>query len=225
MFTFVKLQKELKMAQEKQVSYTTKNTYCTLNDLTENTKNIWIVFHGLGFLSRYFLRYFEGLNPDENFIIAPQAPSKHYLGTSFKHVGACWLTKENTKLETENALNYIDKVVDVEIIKEDCTIIILGYSQGVSIATRWMASRKIACSKLILHSGGIPIELNPKSFDYLDADTKVIYLYGNKDKYINAAKKTEETLKASKLFHNRLEINVFDGVHEIHTPSILRFAE
>ncbi len=225
MFTFVKLQKELKMAQEKQVSYTTTNTYCTLNNLTENTKNIWIVFHGLGFLSRYFLRYFEGLDPTDNFIVAPQAPSKHYLGTTFKHVGACWLTKENTKLETENVLNYIDTVVAAEVIKDNCTIIILGYSQGVSIATRWMASRKIACSKLILHSGGIPVELKPQNFDYLDVETKVIYLYGNKDEYINEAKKTEETLKASKLFDNRLEISVFDGIHEVHTSSILHFAE
>ncbi len=98
------------MGLEKQVSYKTTNTYQTLNSYNNTTKNVWIVFHGLGFLSRYFLRHFEILDPTENYIICPQAPSKFYLGEDFKHVGACWLTKEDTILETSNVLSYIDQV-------------------------------------------------------------------------------------------------------------------
>jgi hypothetical protein len=51
------------MGLEKQVSYKTTNTYQTLNSYSDTTKNVWIVFHGLGFLSRYFLRHFEILDP------------------------------------------------------------------------------------------------------------------------------------------------------------------
>ena len=115
------------MGLEKQVSYKTTNTYQTLNSCSDTTKNVWLVFHGLGFLSRYFLRHFEILDPTENYIICPQAPSKFYLGEDFKHVGACWLTKEDTVLETSNVLRYIDQVVAQENIDPNLNLIVLGY--------------------------------------------------------------------------------------------------
>ena len=212
------------MGLEKQVSYKTTNTYQTLNSYSDTTKNVWLVFHGLGFLSRYFLRHFEILNPADNYIICPQAPSKFYLGENFKHVGACWLTKEDTLLETGNVLRYIDQVVAQENIDPNTNLIVLGYSQGVSIATRWLASRKISCQKLILHSGGIPKELTPEDFSHLDSTTQTTYLYGYKDPYITQARKTEETNKATVLFGPTLSTIVFDGIHEVHGPSILDIA-
>lgn len=210
---------------EKKVSYKTTNTYVTKNEYTNKTKNVWLVFHGLGFLSKYFLRYFETLDTKKNYIICPQAPSKFYLGDKFKHVGACWLTKENTKLETENVLRYVDEVFEAEKLDPKTNLIVMGYSQGVSIATRWLASRKIQCKKLILHSGGIPVELEPKDFSYLHPDTAVTYLYGNNDEYITEAKKTAETLKGSKLFGDKIDTQVFEGIHEVHIPSLLQFAK
>ncbi|HZH69980.1 MAG TPA: esterase, partial [Flavobacteriaceae bacterium] len=59
------------MSIEKEISYISTNTYSTLNSLTSNTKNVWIVCHGLGYLSRYFLKYFKSLPLEENYIIAP----------------------------------------------------------------------------------------------------------------------------------------------------------
>ena len=212
------------MGLEKQVSYKSTNTYQTLNSYKHTTKNVWLVFHGLGFLSRYFLRHFEILNPTENYIICPQAPSKFYLREDFKHVGACWLTKEDTVLETSNVLRYIDAVFAQENIDPNTNLIVLGYSQGVSIATRWLASRKISFKKLILHSGGIPKELTPENFSHLDSTTQTTYLYGDKDPYITQARKTEETRKASALFGPTLSTVVFDGIHEVHGPSILNIA-
>ncbi|HAV53972.1 MAG TPA: esterase, partial [Aequorivita sp.] len=70
------------------------------------------------------------------------------------------------------------------------------------IATRWVASRKVQCDKLILHSGGIPNELQPNDFEYLKTDAEVIYLYGNKDQFITEARETEEKLKGTKLFQD-----------------------
>ncbi|WP_139854566.1 alpha/beta hydrolase [Aequorivita sinensis] len=212
------------MSTEKEASYKSVNTYSTLNTLTDNTKNVWIVFHGLGYLSKYFIRYFSELNPEENYIIAPQAPSKYYQDRKFKHVGASWLTRENTILETENVLNYIDAVFKKEITREIPNLIVLGYSQGVSIASRWIANRKINCDKIILHSGGIPKELKVSDFEFLNPSTRVIYLYGDKDEYITEARKTEEQLKGSELFNNRLEIKVFDGIHEVNRKFINEIA-
>lgn len=206
------------MSLEKSASYQAKSTYSTLNELTDKTQNIWIVFHGLGYLSRYFIRYFNNLDPDTNYIIAPQAPSKYYQEESFKHVGACWLTRENTAVETENVLTYVQSVWETEVQNAAAyRIFVLGYSQGVSIATRWVTKYQIDCQQLLLHSGGIPKELKKEDFDHLKATCRIIYLYGDKDPYITEARKTEEKLKGDRLFNN-LEIKVFDGKHEVYTP-------
>jgi len=207
-----------KMASEKKVTYTAQNTYSILNEFGPKTKNIWLVFHGMGYLSRYFIRYFKELDAEENYIIAPQAQSKYYQGADYTHVGSSWLTKENTKAETINVLAYVDAVWKAAKPTTLPRLIILGYSQGVSIATRWMASREIQCDELVLHSGGIPKELEPQDFDYLLKKTNVTYLYGNEDQYITESRKTEESLKGNKLFGDRLKIVVFKGIHEVHIP-------
>lgn len=212
------------MATEKEVSYTTTNTYTTVNTLTSKTKNVWIAFHGIGYLSRYFAKYFKHLNREENFIIIPQAPSKYYQGSNFKHVGASWLTKENTQAETKNVLKYVDAVWEQEKPDVIPNFIVMGYSQGVSIAARWLASRKIQCDYLLLHSGGIPVELKADDFDYLSSETQVTYLYGDNDPYITEAKKTEEQLKGTALFGNNLKITVFEGVHEVNTAFLQQIA-
>lgn len=213
------------MSIQKEVSYKATNTYRTLNSLTEKTKNVWLVFHGMGYLSKYFINYFSELNTEENYVLAPQAPSKYYQDKAFKHVGACWLTRESTVAETQNILNYVDAVFEKEIFGTLPNLIVLGYSQGVSIATRWVASRKIQCEKLILHSGGIPKELQPSDFEFLNPSAEVIYIYGDKDQYITEARKTEEQLKGSEIFQNRLDIQVFDGIHEISREFLLKISK
>ncbi len=213
------------MFKEKKISYQTTNTFSTLNTYTSKTKNVWIVFHGLGYLSRYFIKYFSHLNTEENYIIAPQAPSKYYQDDKFKHVGASWLTRENTIIETQNILNYIDAVYNFEVKNFKGNLLVLGYSQGVSIAARWVANKKIKCNHLILHSGGIPTELKPEDFEFLPATSKVTYLYGNKDQYITEARITEQTLIGNKLFGDKLQIQVFNGTHEVNKEFLLSISK
>ena len=208
------------MSKTKTVTYTSENTYSTLNRLTPHTKNIWFVFHGLGYLSKYFIEYFNELNPEENYIVALQAPSKYYQDLTFKHVGASWLTRVNTEMEIEDILNYIRAVYEREVDKHPAKLFVLGYSQGVSIAARWVARHRIGVHKLILHSGGIPKELKKGDFDFLPEDVPVIYLYGDKDQYVTEARKTEARLQGENLFGHRLIIKVFDGIHEVHRESI-----
>jgi len=201
---------------EKKVSYRANNTYETLNNLTKNTKNIWLVFHGIGYLSRYFLKYFKELNAEENYIIAPQAPSKYYLNDKYIHVGASWLTKENTGSELENVSAYLDAVFEAENIPENCNLIVFGFSQGVSIATRWLASKKLKCSQLILYAGGIPNELKVSDFNFLEANkTKIKVIVGTQDEYLSDERMKTETQKIKLLFKDKAEIIRFDGKHEV----------
>ena len=197
------------------ISYSSKNSYTTLNQCTAKTKNVWFVFHGIGYLSRFFLKYFNELNPEENYIIAPQAPSKYYLNNEYRHVGASWLTKEVTAMEMDNLLNYLDAVYNKEVIPAACNLIILGYSQGVSVAMRWVAKRKIPCQQLVLYAGGIPEELIFDDFEFLGKSARVKVIVGNSDEYLTAARMEIEQQKIGKLFPENAELFTFTGKHEI----------
>lgn len=201
--------------EEKQISFTGTYSYSSLNKLTKKTKNVWMVFHGIGYLSRYFLKYFKELPSDENYIIAPQAPSKYYLNNQYKHVGASWLTKENTGADLDNILAYTNAVFNTEKIPDDCNLIVFGFSQGVSIATRWAARNKINCSQLILYAGGIPNELTKNDFKFLEDNTSVSVLIGDKDPFIAEERLKVEKEKITTLFNGKAKIISFDGAHEV----------
>lgn len=206
-------------SQEKEITYTSSNSYSTLNESTEKTKTVWLVCHGMGYLSRYFLRYFKNLNPETNYIIAPQAPSKYYIQPKM-HVGANWLTKDHTGSGMENIMNYFDAVLDAEQIPSEANFIVFGYSQGVSVAMRYLAKRQLQCSQLVLHSGGIPKELTPKDFEYLSEDTKVKLIYGTEDEYLDENRILLESQKAKDLFGHRISIMPFEGKHVVNVEFI-----
>jgi predicted esterase len=204
---------------EKQVSYQITNTYSTLNQFTQKTKNVWVVFHGLGYLSRYFLRYFKELNSEENYIIAPQAHSKYYLDEKYKHIGASWLTKENTEVEIKNVLNYMEEVYKAEKLQNAPNLIVLGFSQGVSIATRWVTQNKVNCAKLVLCSGKIPADLKSEDFEFLK-NTDFSFIYGTKDEYLKEGIIEVEEKRLKTIFPKNLKIIPFNGGHEFNKDLI-----
>ncbi|MCA0152866.1 alpha/beta hydrolase [Winogradskyella vincentii] len=204
---------------EKEISYISSNSYSTLNNINENTENVWFVCHGMGYLSRYFLKYFKSLDSDKNYIIAPQAPSKYYQQPKM-HVGANWLTRDNTESGMENLIKYFDAILDNERLPTNINFIVLGYSQGVSVALRYISQRKFQCNKLIIHSGGIPKELVNKDFKYMNNDTEVFLVYGTQDEYLNENRIIEETKLAKELFGNKLKIIPFEGKHVVNVDFI-----
>lgn len=214
----------MKSVTEKQATYQHTNTYSCLFQPNQETKNFWLACHGLGYLSKYFIRYFRLLEEEKNYIVCPQAPSKYYQGNDFKYVGASWLTKENTALETQNVIRYLEKVYQLEQPTTSQTKFFLGYSQGVSVLLRWMAQNKRQCHHLIIHSGSIPNELTTSDFVYLDDSTKVHLVYGNQDEYIHSEKLTQQLRLANDLFGNRLDIHKFEGNHQVSTEFIKKIA-
>lgn len=210
----------------KTVSYTHTNSYETLFELTDTTKNIWICFHGLGYLSTYFKRYFEGLDQQENYIIIPQAPSKSYIGKGFKHVGACWLTKVDTDQEMTNNLNYINEVLMSEKIVGDKRVVLFGYSQGVSIATRFLKNYHHSVKTLIMHSGSIPKELNEDDgIHFKKYCSRFIHIAGTLDEYSNKEVIKKEQEKIELLFGTDCGIHRPEIKHVVHVPLVLKISK
>ena len=114
---------------------------------------------------------------------------------------------------------YLDAILEAENIPKDKKLIVFGYSQGVSIATRYVVKRKLQCSQLVLHSGGIPKELIVEDFKFLKA--KVSLVYGKDDAYLNKERIVIETKRANELFGGQVKYNTgFDGVHEVNVVLI-----
>lgn len=166
------------------------------------------------------MKYFEGLDPEENYFIAPQASSKYYVPTQFSYVGASWLTKENTMKEVANVMRYFDEVLKSENLPKDINLIVIGYSQGVSVAMRYVARRKLKCSQLALMSGGIPKELAPKDFEFLKGKTKVSLIYGTEDQFMDSERMAYEAHRALDLFDNDVEIVPFEGNHMVNVELV-----
>lgn len=211
--------------KEKRVIYQTGNSYSTLNQLTDQTENVWICCHGLGYLSRYFIAYFKALDPVKNYVIAPQAPSKYYQDREFKYVGASWLTKEDTVNETENVINYLDAIWEAEQIPSNKNIIIFGFSQGVSVSMRWMVRRKIKAEMLVIYAGGIPIELTKADFEFFKGQ-KVKVVYGKQDPYLTEEVQERHLKMLDNLFDkDQVEFYPFEGKHEVKPEVICGLIE
>jgi predicted esterase len=133
-----------------------------------------VVLHGYGQLAARFIRHFAPLADGTRLIVAPEALSRFYLEhparTSSAHarIGASWMTREDREAEIADQVEYLDAVCDAVLASlGDATpgVHVLGFSQGVATATRWLAHGRTRASHVILWSGRIPADLFPLPAD------------------------------------------------------------
>ena len=117
-------------------------------------------------------------------------------------------------------MRYFDAVFESEKLPNNCKLIILGYSQGVSVAMRYVAKRQLSCNQLILMSGGIPKELIANDFKFLTGKTKITMIYGTQDEYLNEERIQYETHRVKELFGNNANILPFEGKHVVNVELI-----
>ncbi len=159
-----------------------KASFYTLNELTDFTERIWLVFHGYGQLAEFFIKKFEKLDPKKNFIIAPQGLSKYYLEGVYGRVGASWMTKEDRLTEIANQHSYIDQVVN-QYSMEAKQLVYFGFSQGTATMGRYAAHAKVPFQKMIIWAGTFPPDTNPLDWKYLTGNEEIVYYTSREDPY------------------------------------------
>jgi len=209
--------------RENHTNFQLKAPYYTLNELTPQTKTVWLVCHGDGQLAKFFLRKFSVLDQSENYFLFPQGLSKFYLDNHTR-VGATWMTKEDRLTDIENQYAYIDSVIFDELGPEigQYHLNMLGFSQGVATITRYAAYKKIAFNKLILWGGGIPDELIKEDFDFLIDGMEVNMVLGDRDMYYSIEKYQREVAKAKMIMGDHVRFSTYEGGHEINTDQLLK---
>lgn len=171
-----------KIQIEKTASYSVHG-----KDITK-AKRIWFVLHGYGQLAEYFIRSFEHLDPSENFIIAPEGFHRFYLEGFSGRVGASWMTKEERIDDINDYVRYLDQLYCAQKIPSNAEIILLGFSQGVATAMRWLAlGEKPHFNRAILWAGSFPQDLKPEKAKGTLKDIQVHCVIGNSDPFLSEA--------------------------------------
>ena len=210
-----------------QISFKSSSSYISLNKLSSKTESIWFVFHGYGQLSKYFVRRFDVLDKEKNYIIAPQGLSKFYLDKDYENVGASWLTKEDNKIDLQNQQNYLTELFNELRLKIDFTKIkvnFFGFSQGVSVFTRFLINYNLRVDNLILWAGWLPDEFFKINKSIIE-NSNIYFVIGDEDQYYDnpILKKYIEKFKV--ILDKKVDFNVFKGGHVVDRKILKKINE
>ena len=171
---------------EKEINFSLKAKYATYGELSDKTEKIWFVCHGYGQLAEFFIKNFEVLDPNTNYVIAPQGLSKFYLKGFTGRVGATWMTKEDRETDMQNQRSYFEAVLAESFQGKSLNnykVHLMGFSHGVSMISRMAAYSKIEFKTLVLWAGGFPPELEQSDFDHIRNDAKLKIVIGDNDEF------------------------------------------
>jgi predicted esterase len=203
--------------QAHHIAVTKTARYYTLGTLDQNTTEIWIAIHGWAQLAEGFLNDLKPLDNGKRFIIAPEALNRFYIKVGQPDVGATWMTKEDREAEIKDYIQYLDALYDLLAISDHpAKIIVLGFSQGVATASRWVHNNTRRMDGIVFCAGEVGNELqNPESMASLKQSHKY-FVCGTQDQFIN-----ETNIAKVKAMLSGFEFRYFEGKHVINTDSLL----
>ena len=210
------------MSSQQYIDIVQQAKFSTIGKLNANTKQVWIVLHGYGQLSQYFIRKFSILSENGHFVIAPEALSKFYLSENSQRVGATWMTKEDRLNDIENYIRYLNTLYDSFDFSDNQNVTVLGFSQGAATASRWLAHGHVHADRLLLWSGIFPPDMDIINARDSLINTEVYNIYGSEDPYLNEEKRDEQRKIIEQLQLPTKHIT-FKGVHDIDTKTLSLF--
>lgn len=192
-------------------------------------RRVWFALHGYGMLAARFVRPFVGIVPDDTCIIAPEALSRFYLempradGGHMQRIGATWLTRESRETEITDAHRWLDAVHD-EIVAESTggqgrapAVGVLGFSQGVATAMRWIADGRVAPQQFVAWAGGLAHDADHARFVAKLQHAEMLLVTGDGDQFATEAHRTA-TLSALDALGVSYRARTFEGTHLLDAP-------
>lgn len=176
-------------AQEHHLTVGRTARYHTLGELSSATREVWFVLHGHAQLSAYFIRHFAALDDGTRLIVAPEGLNRFYLeqthwkGAGQARVGATWMTREDREHEIVDYVSYLDALHDsvfARLARAAMRVTVLGFSQGVSTACRWLCRGHARADTLVLWAGPVPPELDAAAIGRVRA---ALICHGARDEF------------------------------------------
>lgn len=207
------------MPAEHHIPVTRTARYFTQGEISEDTRDIWIVIHGHKQLAGDFIKVFRELSERGSFIVAPEGLMRLYIKGSSGDVGASWMTKEDRDNDINDYVNYLDKLFSTEIEpltkQYSLKINALGFSQGAATLSRWLALGKAKVDKAVFWCGNVAHDIDYSAYPKFRA-MKIYQAFGNTDPYYNEdfVTKQIELLSSAGIETN---LCMFNGGHEINS--------
>lgn len=207
--------------QENQIPFDYTAPYYKRGSITDQTKNIWMIFHGYGQLVEEFHKKFSVINKRDSVLIFPQGLSKFYIKGIDKNIGASWMTAYDRETEINNYLTYLNQIYNREIkpFENHVALNVLGFSQGVHTATRWIYRSEITYDKLVLWGAGLAHEVNREIVRTSFNIGKQYIVIGDQDRFINNDV-LRKMLRRYDLIGFEYQLIKYQGMHDIY-PEIL----
>lgn len=203
---------------EHHIKVTRTARYYKSGEISNLTKNVWIVLHGHKQLAEQFIKIFNEIAENGDLVIAPEALLRFYVKGDYGDVGATWMTKEDRQSDISDYVNYLDEIFNTEVKphKErlDFKINAIGFSQGAATLSRWLVLGRSKVDRAIFWCGNIANDVEySKSASF--KSTNVHLVFASSDPYFPGDYyKSQVAL----LQQNGIEPNVhiFEGGHEIN---------
>ena len=211
---------------KKQISISKTGKYSQIGKCSKKINNVWIVLHGYGMLSEYFVKKFECIIDETTLVIAPEATNRFYLGNNYNRVGASWMTKLDREQEISDNILFLDKLFSIikkDIGHDNFKLNTLGFSQGGPALVRWLMSNKLNTNSLILWGSDIPkdsLVIENKS-RWNSMNLKIVI--GKNDEYINEEKK-QEFVGVVKSYGLKYDLIEYEGSHKIIEEELKKIA-
>lgn len=183
-------------------------------------KKLIYVLHGYGQRAKFFIRKFYELEDKGYTIVAPEGLHRFYLEGTSGRVGASWMTKDHRENDIENYLTFLDRLhTQLSSEQEWQEIAVLGFSQGVATAFRWLATSDIKPTKFLICSGQVPPDVDLITKKKIFDPIAMTYFSGVNDPYRTETSVQEffDAVAGSKL---NMELVNFEGVHEVFLEGV-----
>ena len=211
---------------KKQISISKTGKYSQIGKCSKKINNVWIVLHGYGMLSEYFVKKFDCIINETTLVIAPEATNRFYLANNYTRVGASWMTKLDREQEISDNILFLDKLFSIikkEIGHNNFKLNTLGFSQGGPALVRWLMSNKLNTNSLILWGSDIPKDSLVTENKSRWNSIKLKIVIGKNDEYINEEKK-QEFVEIVKSYGLKYELIEYEGSHKIVEEELKKIA-
>lgn len=210
------------MMREHHIPVARTARYYTLGDPLGEPRELWYVCHGYGQLAARFLRRFVPLDDGSRLIVAPEALSRFYIerpGRTHAHspVGASWMTREDRLSEIDDYIRFLD-ALHAQLLQPLSharpRIIVLGFSQGVATACRWVTGGTVRADRLVLWGGLIPPDLELGAHAETFRGLELISVAGESDPHVPSSALADQRARLASHGLAARELS-YAGGHEI----------
>jgi predicted esterase len=194
-------------------------------------RRIWVLLHGHAMLAERFLGYLEPMAGPGTLLVAPEALNRFYLGTRLdgghdQQVGATWMTREARDSEIADMLEYLDRLMQQVTPPEypQVPVAVLGFSQGVATAARWLTKGRIRPAMLALWGAPIPADCPLEVIAVLMRYKELRLIAGEEDPIVPSGL-IERLVEEWGAVGLKAEAERFPGGHVLHAATARRLAE